>query len=247
MRDWLQDITTREILGGLALAALLAGGGVVLGWLNDIGWFWVWTIAIFTFLLALLAVTPFVDRIVQAGTGMKKVACFPKRSGIDWYVREIKKAKHVSVSWHTGSMLRDGGKLGEILPHVDRLLLPDPRQRPMLEALAAVSDVTPDVEALADKIIKVTQDALRLNVEAKWWRGPTSNILTIADEWIWVEQFSPYLWATDRPRYKVDKRKLPETYDRLRQSYDRMWKSKETVTPNIPSTPDTGGSQPQEA
>jgi hypothetical protein len=229
MRDWLREITTREIVGGLVVAVLLAGSGAVVGRLNEIGWFWVWTIAVFTFLLALLILTPFLGRMIEAVTGMKKIACFPRRSGIDWYVGEIKKAKHVSVLWHTGSILRDGGKLGEILPHLDRLLLPDPRGDSLLQALAEVSDETPDTQALADKIKKVTQDAQANKVEVRWWCGPTSNILTIADDWIWVEQFSPYLWATDRPRYKVDKHGLPETYEKLRQSYDRMWK--ESFTP----------------
>jgi hypothetical protein len=169
----------------VVLYMLAGGSGIVLGVVTHLHPAIIFLLGLASIVIAAFGLVAF--RYLGTPTGAKKIDCWPRRGPLDWYVREVKKAGNVSVLWNTGSVIRDVGKLTEMFPHIDRLLLPHPRANPMLNALGTVSDQKPDVGALAEKISRVTDDAKDFRdqnrrVEVRWWEGLPGNLLTIAEE-----------------------------------------------------------------
>ncbi len=230
MRDWLQDLTTKEIIGGIIVAILTSGATTAIGWLTEIGLYWIITGAIIVFCVVVGLLTPLVGNLIRAKSGVVRIDCFPYRFDPNRYAQDIIRAERVSVLWNTGSVLRDQGTLMKILPYVKRLLLPHPVDNPILEALAQVADQSPDLAGVAKKIHDVTRDAQAQRVEVRWWPGWAGNTVTISADWILVEQFAPYLWAANRPKYRIEKRRLRDLHKYLSDSYDRMWSESERPT-----------------
>ncbi len=164
------------------------------------------------------------------------ITFYEKRRTADEYARDIVQTKgQVSVLWNTGEILLRSG----VLPFgkIKRMLLPypDPEQNagfvPLVVAADDVGEPAELPSIIASKIVDVTQAADAHKVKVKWWKGLSGNLLTIADEWILVEQFTPFLKPEYRSGWRIMKASYPDAYARIRDAYDAMWESNLSVSP----------------
>jgi hypothetical protein len=188
--------------------------------------------------VAQLRRSPPVASIGAKEVGADTVEFYPQRRRTTEYGQDLAEASRVSVLWNTGAiLLYGGGVLPARFTAIKRLLLPHPDRKknpafvPLVEAADDEGDLVDRIKGIADKIREVTRAAQKSDVEVKWWPGLTGNGLTIADEWILVEQFMPFLKPDHRPSYRIEKSKHPDLYYRLCDAYDRMWHDSEPPPP----------------
>jgi len=105
------------------------------------------------------------------------------------------------------------------------MILPHPKGT----GIALLADVLgKDKEDFGDEIIKLTKEALRAQVQVRWFRGWSGNTLMIGDPdsndaWIHVETFFPFSVAKDWPSFRVERQKQQQLFNTLKRSYLRIW------------------------
>lgn len=194
------------------------------------------------------------------------------------YPHMVKTAGHrVRVAWNSGGGLKREHRLEELFPHIREIILPYPdlEKNPALRDLAIGaeskrSDEPPErieaaIEEVRSAIDDVTADIEAYNAEALsrgdptiktwWYKGHMGTLVTLSDDWVFVEIFVSGLRAHYRPGLQIFKTGEPDDpYPWLERAYNYMLDEAEdalTIRERQRAvrqpTPGREGSQPPEA
>ncbi len=133
-------------------------------------------------------------------------------------------AQDIWAAWVNGRAVRSQAGLRN--SHITRLILVDPESE-YVDVVARSEGDRPR-EELEAEIRHITNEAYRLGILVKWFRGPITSFMlgnpTGGSSWVKADLAALYIVPDDRPTCRI---RDPQTVQTYRGMYERMWEAAE--------------------